>query len=239
MNQRWAVSLDAARGGAAAEMRLEPGIEALECVETLWLRGTSSDERLELLLRRLPGATRFEVLADGQLLPAGKRLPSGRLPDGTWVALKSFNQVALPVATLAARLLKRVPFRLDRVGTHEEASLLLTRKADWLAYGDSASQVRLDRLTFAAASDGRVLVRGQPLPPIAGERYYARAGVATPCGWGWPASLDAKVVRDALGIGADELALFSPAGTWESIPGDQFVRATRSAVRLTAGTTNE
>ncbi len=234
MIHRWAVRLDAARGAAVAELRMEPGIESLECADCLWLRGTASDERLDLLLRRLPGATRFDVLPDGQLLPSGKRLPSGRLPEGAWVALKSWAQVALPVAKLAARSLRRIPFRLERVATHEEASLILTREADWVRYGSSAPQVRLERLTFAASSDGRILVRGRPLPPVAGERFYEEACVAVPCGWSWPMWLDAQVIRDALDVEAEELVLFSSAGTWESIAGDLFVRATRSAIRLSA-----
>jgi hypothetical protein len=115
----------------------------------------------------------------------------------------------------------------------------LTSRDDWLSYGSSAPQVRLDRLTFAVSSDARVLVRGLPLPPLAGTRYYEQAGVALPCGWGWPAWLDARLVRDALPIGKTDLPLFSPLGTWESIPGDQFVRATRSAVRLSTESTTD
>jgi hypothetical protein len=98
--------------------------------------------------------------------------------------------------------------------------------------------VRLERLTFAASADGRALVRGRPLPPIPGTRYYERAGVAVPCGWGWPSWLTAELVRAALVIAPGTLALFSPAGTWEEIPADQFVRATRSAARLTAESAN-
>jgi hypothetical protein len=93
--------------------------------------------------------------------------------------------------------------------------------------------VRLEKLTFAASADGRILVRGTPLPPIAGTRYYARAGIAVPCGWGWPSWLTVELVRAALEIAPGTVALFSPAGTFEEIPADQFVHATRSAVRLT------
>jgi hypothetical protein len=234
MNSRWAVQVDADAAATVAALRLEPDIEVLESADVVWLRGTSSDERLDRLLRQLPGAARFEVLADGQLLPSGKRLPSGRLPNGSWVALKSLTRVALPVATLGARSLKRIPFSLERVATYEEPNLLLTALAGWVAYAIDAPQVRLEKLTFAASSDGRALVRGRPLPPIAGARYCERSGVAVPCGWGWPAWLEAPLVREALGLGADELALFSESGTWESIAGDQFVRATRSAARLSA-----
>src|SRR5262249_31843992 len=96
----------------------------------------------------------------------------------------------------------------------------------------SAPHVRLEKVTFAASSDGRVVVRGRPMPPVPGARYYEQAGVAVPCGWGWPAGLEGPGGCEGLGVEPEALALFSAAGTWEAIAGDHFVRATRSAVRL-------
>jgi hypothetical protein len=238
MNHPWAVHLTASAAPAAGELRMETGIEVLEADQSLWLRGKSCDERIDLLLRRLPGATRCEVLADGQLLPEGKRLPGGRLPEGSWVAIKSWAAVELPVATLAAHCTQRIAIRLESVSTNDEPEILVCTLADWSDYATRAPQVRLERLTFAASADGRALVRGTPLPPIAGTRYYERVGVAVPCGWGWPSWLTAELVRSALEIAPGTVALFSPAGTWEEIPADQFVGATRSAVRLSAETAN-
>jgi hypothetical protein len=232
MIPRWAVSVRAADSGSVAKLRLEPGIEALETADTLWLRGTASDERIDLLLRQLPDAARFDVLADGQLRPEGKRLPHGRMPPGPWISLQTLAKFELPVATLAALPAERMPFSCVRSATTEEANVLLTNIKVWQAFGSGAPQVRLQKLMFAVASDGRVIVRGMPLPPIAGERYYEHAGIALACGWGWPHWLDHGTVRAALDIDAEDLALFSPGGTWESIPGDQFVRATRSAIRM-------
>src|SRR5690242_10905719 len=103
MTHPWAVHLAASAARAAAELRMEAGIEVLDADDALWLRGNSCDERMDLLLRRLPGAARYEVLSDGQLLPEGKRLPGGRVPEGPWVAIRSWAAVELPVATLAAR----------------------------------------------------------------------------------------------------------------------------------------
>jgi hypothetical protein len=232
MTARWAVRLRVADSSSAALLRLEPEIEALESADALWLRGPASNERIDILLRQLPDAARFEVLADGQLRPEGKRLPQGRLPQGPWTLLPTLATVELPVATLAALSPERMEFRCVRIATIEEANVLLTSLSDWQAFGYSAPQVRLQKLTFAVSSDGRVIVRGTPLPPIAGERYYERDGIALACGWGWPNWLDNGTVRATPGIDADDLALFSPAGTWEAIAGDQFVRSTRTAIRM-------
>src|SRR5262245_12025588 len=238
MNHPWAVHLTASAAPAAAELRMEEGIEVLETDESLWLRGKSCHERIDLMLRRLPGATRYQVRSDGQLLPERKRLPGGRLPEGSWVAIKSWAAVELPVATLAARCNQRIAIHLEPVSANDEPDILVCTLADWSDYATRAPRVRLDRLTFAASADGRAVVRGTPLPPIAGTRYYERAGVAVPCGWGWPSWLTAELVRAALNIETGAVTLFSPAGTWEEIPADQFVRTTRSAVRLTVEPAN-
>src|SRR5262249_52549002 len=140
----------------------------------------------------------------------------------------------LPVATLAAHCSERIAIALEPASASDAPDLLVCALADWSDYATRAPQVRLERLTFAASADGRAVVRGTPLPPIPGTRYYERAGVAVACGWGWPSWLTAELVRAALNIETGAVALFSPAGTWEEIPADQFVQATRSAVRLTA-----
>src|SRR5262245_55437792 len=103
MNRSWAVRLEADEAAAAAGLGLEPLIEVCESAGALWLRGRAGGESIDRLLRRLPGALRFEVFPDGQLRPEGGRLPAGRLPDGPWVAIKSWAAVEFPVATLAGR----------------------------------------------------------------------------------------------------------------------------------------
>jgi hypothetical protein len=236
MNHPWAVHLAASAAPAAAELRMETGIEVMEADDSLWLRGKTCDERIDLALRTLPGAIRYEVLSDGQLLPEGKHLPGGRLPEGPWVAIRSWAVVELPVAALAAQCTQRTAICLEPVSANDEPDILVCTLADWSGYATRAPQVRLERLSFAVSADGRALVRGRPLPPIPGTRYYERAGVAVPCGWGWPSWLTAELVRSALEIAPGTVALFSPTGTWEEIPADQFVRATRSAVRLTTQT---
>src|SRR5262249_23199470 len=125
MNHPWAVQLTTSAAPAAAELRMEAGIEVLEADETLWLRGKSCDERIDLALRRLPGATRYEILSDGQLLPGGRRLPSGRIPGGPWMTIKSWAAVELPVATLAARCTRRVAIRLEPVSANDAPDILV------------------------------------------------------------------------------------------------------------------
>jgi len=231
----WAVSLPLASARGAAELRLEPGIEVLETADAVWLRGRSADERLEMLLRRLPNASRLEVLATGELRPIASRLPHGKLPDGTWTSIKVWAKPALPSAAFAARCDERVPLRIVRTN-HEsgEANVLLTLIGDWLAYGETAPQIRLDRLRFAVSSDDRVVLHGLPLPPLRGERFYEREGIALPCGWNWSPAVELAAISQSWALSSDDLALVWPDNVWERIDGDQFMHATRSAIRRSA-----
>lgn len=231
VSHTWAVCLPRDGLASAAGLRLEPGIEVLELPEAIWLRGHSADERIQRLLLQLPGASRFDVLPGGDLRPAGSRLPSGQLPAGTWTRLKDWIKVELPAAAFAAGEPVRTPLQWVRIPGESDANVLLTTLADWAAYGDTAPQIRLQPLRFAVAADGRVVVQGHPLPPLPGERYCERAGVAVPCGWGWSPAVEPELLRDAWKLEPQDLALVSTDGSWERIQADQFVRATRSAIR--------
>jgi hypothetical protein len=234
MNPVWAVRLPIDSARAAAGVRLEPQIEVLETSDAIWLRGDSADERLNRLLWQLPGARRFDVLPGGELRPLGSRLPSGQLPTGAWARLKTWAQIELPTAAFAAVASTRAPLTLVRCPGEGEANVLLTTLSAWAAYGDTAPQVRLARLRFAVSAEGAVVVHGQPLPPLPGERYCERSGVAVPCGWGWSPAVEPELLRDAWKLRPHDLALVSTDGTWDHLRGDQFVRATRSAIRETA-----
>lgn len=231
MSSPWAVALPSGLFEAAGALRLESGIEVHQAADRFWLRGPRRDAALEMRLRALPDAQRFDVLSEGQIRPWNSLLPAGRLPEGPWTAIGSWFPVELPVARLAGSGPRRIPATLVPSSRFEPPNLLIVRAAEWARYATIAPKLRLDRLLFAASRDGRALIIGEPLPPLSGMRYRETARVAIPCGWAWPAGIDAATIRLALGLETSELALFSSAGSWERIAGDDFVRATRSAAR--------
>ena len=96
-----------------------------------------------------------------------------------------------------------------------------------------APQVRLDRWRFAVAADGRVAVHGQPLPPLPGRRWVEQEGIAVPAGWTWTPAVEAALLRQVFGLAEGDVALWDVDGAWERIAADEFVRATRAAVRAT------
>ncbi|MFN0051042.1 MAG: hypothetical protein ACKV0T_02565 [Planctomycetales bacterium] len=231
MKPTWAVRLPHAALEAAWQLRLEPSIEVAALDDGLWLRGSAADERLLALLRRLPGADRFDVLPDGQLRPSGSRLPRGVVPAAQWVSLRTFAGVSLPVAQLAGSVAERIPVRLVRASEPHSATLLVTTAAGWRDFGLTAPRIRLERLSFAMTGDGRVAVRGEPLPSIPGVHYYVCDDLAIPCGWRWAPPLESALVRISLDLAIGDVALFTSDASWELLKKDDFVPGSRSAIR--------
>ena len=243
-SQGWAIRLDRRDVAAAGRLRLMAGVEVCEQGDAVWLRGPQSGEELQWQLAALAGARRFSVLPDGQLLPCGARVPQGWLPQGPWTALLRWMGCELPPAGLAGQgdaLLSPALVRSDRVA---EASLLLTRFDLWAAYALEAPQVRLDRWRFAVAADGRAVVHDQSqsrqvanlsyvLPPLSGQRWVEQDGIAVPAGWTWTPAVEAALLWQVFGLAAGDVALWHVEGVWERIAADEFVRATRAAVRET------
>lgn len=233
-SSRWAVSLALQDARHASALRLCPGVEVCVTDAGVWLRGDGSDEALHHRLRLLPGARRFVVLPDLQLQAVGTLAPKGYLPAGPWQPLRDWSQPQPPAIGQPGATPSTVQLRLVRCHEPAEPTLLLASWKDWSQYATTAPQVRLQCLAFALADDHRLLLRGSPLPPLKGERWVERAGIAVPAGWTWSPAVDALVVRQLLELEAHDLAVLHAGGVWERVAAGDFVRATRSAARNTA-----
>ena len=234
MSGRWAICLAKRDADSLGRLWRTAAVEVCRHGDAIWLRGPGPDEATDRRLRCVAGARRFTVLNDGQLLPVAARVPHGRLPEGPWVPLRQWAGLDLPTAAMAARPDARVPLRLVRSAAEEETNILLTTFDRFRDYAVAAPHVRLDCWSFAAADEGRVLIRGTPLPPLPGERFVDHGGVAVPAGWTWSPAVDAPTLCRLLQLEANDLALLGVDGTWQRIAGDDFVRAGRSAIRATA-----
>jgi hypothetical protein len=229
----WAICLGKTDLSAVGRLRRVAGIEVCELPDQVWLRGPALDEKLHRRLAAMPGAQRFYLLPDAQLQPVASRLPKNRLPGGPWVSLAEWLALELPPAGLAGRSGERLPMVLLRSPHPETASVLLTNVDCWAAYAIQAPQVRLDRWQFAVAKDGRVIVCGNPLPPLPGERWVDREGIAVPAGWRWSPPVEATIVRAVFALEPGDFALWQTDGNWQRIRAADFTPASRSAVRAT------
>jgi len=240
----WAVQLDHAKVGHLASLRLRDGVRVCEDNSQLWLRGVY-EESPDPAIRSLPGP-HFTIVDRDQLVPAGKRVPHGYLPATDWLPLREWLQVSVPVARWAKVTPPEIVLRLEPAAItatsrdarlpnapHETApTAILVSAEGWKAYADSAPQVRLEQLRFAASSDGQILVIGTPLPSLPGTQFVIDQGIAIPAGMRWCPTVDATAVRKVIGA-VDVLVLWEATDSWELIPDDAFVAATRVAIRST------
>jgi len=182
----------------------------------------------------LPATGRFEWLSPDKLRPLENRIPSQRLPVLGWQRLDAWLRVEFPAAALPGNQPETVALRLVRSGDERNPDLLLTRLDTFQQFAAQAALVRLVRLRFAAAADGRVLVHGTPLPPLPGQRFVLRSGVAVPVGYGWEPAVSAEVLAHRLGASDEAPVLWNEDGTITRLHSEQFIPATRSAVLATA-----
>jgi hypothetical protein len=231
VNVRWAARFPRSAIFAALPLRLRSGLEVCEDQSDLWLIGDCAFEEIDPLLRRIPDVMRYSVGADRTITPIGRRIPEGILPVGKWNPLSSIAQFQPQPTAMPARLENSVPIRLVRSKHQEEPGAIVATAAAWKTYADFAPRIRLDRLRFAICSDGRALILGFPLPPLQGSFYTNRSGLLLPVGFGWEPEIEPQLLRRAMNLNSDDLAILDLNGGYELIPAETAIRASRSAVR--------
>lgn len=233
MKPRFAWSVPWNEAAALAPLRAWTGVEVCEAADRVWLSAPYLNDDQSDELRRVPGIDRYTVLDDGQLAATGRIVPSGRLPAGPWRPFVDWMRWELPTAALPTDRPASVALRLVRSTEERAPNVLATTLALWGAYAVAAPQVRLARWSFAADRRGRVVVRGTPLPPVRGPRFVEQDGLAVPVGYAWFPLLPADIVRTAFDAPADHLVLWSAENVAQTIAPDDWVQASRSAVRRT------
>lgn len=231
----WALRLPSHARDRVAAVRLAAGVMVLEATDALWLRGDGPSPQLRQALLSVPGGEFFEVDAEGHCRRPGTHLPAARLPNGKWQSLRSLCTVTLPTAAFAASAPAPLPLSLRRSEVAiEQPNALLVELRDLLAWVDHAANVRLQHLRLAVREDGKALLVGAPLPPLAGQTFVVAAGVAVPAGFTFCPACSPQLVAQHLGLQPQDLAVFEASGAYCRIEASAFVAMSRSAVRLTA-----
>jgi hypothetical protein len=242
----WVIRLAVTDAASLAPLRLTRGIEVAQKEPFVWVRGPSNDEKVERLLRALPAVARYEVIGGNRLRNLESRIPSETLPALNWQPVNTWLRVEMPTASSPlpsppmeereiAESPSPVPIRIVRSAEECPIALLMTSLAEWREFALNAPEIRLRRLRFAVDGAGNVVVRGKPLPPLPGRQFVLNDNIAVQAGFAWEPAASADVLSRRLGLSADALAVFHEDGTFSRIEDEQFVPATRSAVRETAG----
>ena len=219
--------------GELGPMRTRKGWEVCGEGGRWWLRVPESDAGIAAMV---PSLGRYRDDGMGGMVPVGKRLPVGGVPAGVWEPLVRMLPVARPEVRAGGRADDRVMVQLVPGVAERRASLLLTDLETMLRWAEGASRLRMGRLEMAV-SGRRVLVRGEPLPPVSGEAWYVEGSLAMPCGLGLGERCWSGWVETVLGVGRGGLVLWFADGGYEVVPVEAFVGVTLGALRRTAGRT--
>ena len=210
--------------------RTQSGWEVCEENQTLWL---SLPVEAAEPAATLPCLARYRIDARQRLIPLHGSLPTGLLPVGPWQSLEAFLTIAAPAAVLPGRQQGKLEITLTRSSSETEPTALLATLPDLAAWADKASRLRLGRLSFAAAADGRVFVRGTPLPSVPGIPWYFQGNLALPAGWEFAPPLRPAWVERVLLPAPGSIALVEPDGRVELIGQEGFAPLTLAALRRT------
>ena len=235
MPVQWVICLAPADAGSLAPLRLSRGIEVAEKEPFIWVRG-ANNEKLERLVRALPAVARYEIIAGNRLRNLESRIPSETLPALNWQPLSTWLRVQMPATNPVAvtPTLPSISLQIVRSAQEHPIALLMTTLDEWREFALNAPEIRLRQLRFAVDADGNVVIRGKPLPPLPGRQFVLHGNVAVQAGFNWEPAVSADVLSRRLGVSSDALAIFHEDGTFSRIEAEQFVPATRSAVRETA-----
>ena len=215
---------------ALAPLRATPDLRALVRGEELWLFWPQGEPELVRAILALDGAELF-CPREGSWHRPGMHLPSFGLPDeGESRPLSSLltPAPAEPIAPTSEGWMP-VPMRLVPCDVPRPCALMRLTLAELARWADGATGQQLASLS-AAHDRGVVLLRGDRLPPLVGERFWG-GRVLSPLGRRPQPDLGEEVIASALRLEAGELAVVTDEGA-EIIPLAAFAPLTRAGVRL-------
>ncbi|MEM7261135.1 MAG: hypothetical protein AAF488_04030 [Planctomycetota bacterium] len=218
-------------------LRTTGGVEVAFAPDAVWLRGPERSEPLELRLRTIPDLAIFERPDHRRLRPVGWSVATDLLPTLEFRPLMDACPLAFrPQAPNTGT--ERVPLRLMRSHEPVPAGLLETEAALWIEFAETAPSWRLERTRFVA-THSRVRIAGDELPPLPGQRYSLRHGIAVPLGWRI-APIEAPQLLASMFALSDETVAVFPVPEDPDAPlrydrheSSDWIRSDRSAVRTT------
>jgi hypothetical protein len=216
---------------ALAELRCRADVQVVVDDDRVWVTWPAGDESVLRRLLPVTGAEFFRS-ADEAWFAHGSRLPARGVPlEGEPRVLQDVLTPA-PFAPLRPDdvALTPVAFRLARCQTPRATTAALYRLADLEAWADGASSIRLATFTGARLND-EVLLRGNHLPSLPRSLRFWGERVLLPLACRLDPDLAADAVCEALGIGTEEIILWTDAGP-EAIARECFQPLLRAGLRL-------
>ena len=201
---------------------------------------------------RIAGVSEGPHSQDGRLTVFGNAVPTARLPDLNWQRLADFLQPVLPTARLTSVQLPRITLLLKRSTDVQHEAVMVTDWKSFSNWANTAPEVRLHCCRFAVSQEvaghdslnsdraARVVIQGNPLPPLEGERYWLAGRMAVPLGYRWTPAVDVATLEASIrkqnerNAGPQSLWIWNGAkNTIDVVEGSDLIPVTRANVRVT------
>lgn len=221
-------------GKLLQDQRLNANLTGLVCAPFFWVHLEENSPNTSKLFDRIGCLERYSVSPGERLIPIGKRLPVDTLPTGDWKPLSALLSPKADDTALPARPSAPQTFELVERIEPATPNALLTSIHKLKEFAEIAPSFRLTPLSFATCSDSRVLIVGSPLPSVIGEAIFIENNIALPIRKTLSHPAVEGLIRTALGLRGNDLALFSADSACEVIDCDHFKPGSRSAIRLTS-----
>jgi hypothetical protein len=215
------------------KVRCHPDLLATQSGGQVWLRGVPFGKKLDIALRQLPVKESYVLDGEGRLFPRGGQTPVGRIPDLDWVKIADFLSIEIPASAFPAEVNQQCQMAIIPSDIPRKGEALLVDWAAWAAYAEAAPSIRLSKLRFAASSQGKALILGDPLPPIPGEEYWLEQRVLMPSGFDFSLPIARYLLPARLDPSGDSLLLFYKNSEYDLVHYSYIQSAKRISIRLT------
>lgn len=211
------------RAYASVQVRVDHGF--------VWIRWDEAGFEILRTLLPVEGAQFFERM-DAHWHQCGHILPAFDIPEGDFVPLAT-ALVPGPQNTLANvdEPAPRVVLALKRSTATQPTTALLCSVKALAAWIELAPSREIESVQ-AARCENLVLLTGQRLPPVNGERFWGDR-LLCPLGWAPDPALPESALLEAVGVSDNEFVLMRGAEL-EVIPRSAFRTLTRASARLGA-----
>lgn len=198
-----------------------------------WLTWPAGDRQIWEALLGAAGAEFFES-REGHWYQLDHRMPRFDVPPPG--EPRRLDAMILPTAVHSVRgaVVARTRAALELVPSSRPRPVSAIRLplAEIVAWAEAAPSAALSALR-GAVGRGRVLVRGECLPPLAGERFWGER-VLAPLGLVPAPGVAETALREAAGVSLNELLVLTREGA-EAIAESAFEQLSRARLRLASG----
>ncbi|WP_153796014.1 hypothetical protein [Foetidibacter luteolus] len=233
MEKEMILLMDESNRQALGTVRCLPGLYAAVSDKGIWVKGWGHTEEIAIEIKQLPVKKKFLKDDSNRLYPPGLPVPVDVLPALNWQPLQEFVPVKVPVAALPGNIETGIPIKIVASAKERKGEALVTTLSLLKAFAETAPEARLEAIVFAVSENKEVLLMGNPLPPMPGREYWLLHDILLPCGYDFDLPALAVLISEKLIKNKEAFLLFDDRGTWQKIDKSFFVKAARSAVRLT------